>query len=258
MGAMNARYLRLPSRALDREVHLWTYGAWGAPVLVFPTASGMAHEWEAAGAIEALRPLIDAGRIKLYCPESNVSEAWTGSGPPDWRLERHLAYERFIVHELVPWIRQDCGSPTVRIAAAGASFGAYYAANMALKAPEIFHRALCLSGRYAADRFLDGYTSPGTWFVHPLAYVPGLQGEELAAVQRQTHITLVVGRGAHEGRCVEETHALADALEERRISHERDVWGHDVSHEWRWWRRQLQHHLGRWCEGDALARQALR
>lgn len=243
---MHARYLRLPSRHLNRRVHLWTYGWWGAPVLVFPTASGMAHEWEAAGAVEVLRPLIEAGRLKLYCPESNVSEAWTSQAAPDWRIGRHFAYERFIIEELVPWIRYDCETPHLRLATAGASFGAFYAANMALKHPDVFERALCLSGRYAADRFLDGYSSPETWFVHPLAYVPGLRGEALARVQRGTHLTLVVGTGAYEGRCVEETHLLADALAERQISHERDIWGTDVSHEWHWWRRQLQHHLGRW------------
>ena len=29
------------------------------------------------------------------------------------------------------------------------------------------------------------------------------------------------------------------------ISHELDVWGHDVSHDWDWWRKQIAHHLPR-------------
>ena len=33
----------VPSRHMDRPIHLWRYGEWGAPLLVFPTAAGMAH-----------------------------------------------------------------------------------------------------------------------------------------------------------------------------------------------------------------------
>jgi esterase/lipase superfamily enzyme len=25
------------------------------------------------------------------------------------------------------------------------------------------------------------------------------------------------------------------------------VWGQDVSHDWPWWRRQIAHHLARFC-----------
>src|SRR5687768_5818715 len=151
---MTSRYLRIPSRHLDRRVHLWTFGWWGTPVLVFPTSSGMAHEWQASSAVDALQPLIDAGKIKLYCPESNVSQTWMSDDHPREWLARHEAYERFVTDELVPWIREDCGSPHVRLATAGASLGGLYAANAALKYPDIFEWALCLSGRYQADRFL--------------------------------------------------------------------------------------------------------
>ena len=36
-------------------------------------------------------------------------------------------------------------------------------------------------------------------------------------------------------------------LAEKGISHELDVWGHDVSHDWPWWRKQIAHHLPRFC-----------
>lgn len=242
---MESRYLRLPSHHLDRRVHMWTFGWWGTPVLVFPTSSGMAHEWQAAGAVDALAPLIDAGRIKLYCPESNVSQSWRSDDPPDQRVARHLAYERFILDELVPWIRQDCQTPNIRMATTGASLGALYAATMALKHPDLFEWALCLSGRYQADIFLDGYAAAETWFLHPLAFVPGLRGDALRRVRNQTHLVLVAGRGNYEANCAAETHKLADALQERGISHERDLWGLDVSHDWTWWKRQLRYHLVR-------------
>src|SRR5574337_1045558 len=104
-----ARHLMLPSPAMERNVHVWTYGHFGMPVLVFPTAAGFAHEWHAQGMVDVLEPLLAAGAIKLYCPESNVSEAWTRKdADPAWRMTRHAAYERFVLDTLVPFIREDC------------------------------------------------------------------------------------------------------------------------------------------------------
>lgn len=239
-----ARYLRLPSPALGRRVHLWAYGSSGPALVAFPTAAGMAHEWQAAGAIDALEPLLSSGRLRLYCPESEACRSWTARDrPAAERLARHEAYERFVTHELVPWIEADCEEPGVVMGVAGASLGGTLAALLALKVPEKFPWALCLSGRYSTTPLLGGSGGPGAYFNDPLAFVPNLSGPALERVRRHTHLTLVVGRGPHEGRCVRETLWLARALVDRGISHQLDVWGRDVSHEWVWWQRQLRYHL---------------
>ncbi len=231
----------MPSRFLGRRVHLWTFGDRGQPVLVFPSAAGMAHEWQASGAVDTLAPLIAAGRIRLICPESNVAEAWTHGGDPHHRLERHRAYERFIAEELIP-MELDRSPPGARIATTGCSFGAFYAANLALKNPETVEWALCISGRYRTEAFLDGYYDDRVYFADPLHYVPNLHGVWLERVRR-TFLTLVVGRGPHEGRCIRETHDLAWVLGQKRIPHHLDQWGPDADHHWRWWKRQLWMHL---------------
>jgi esterase/lipase superfamily enzyme len=242
---MDGRHQRLPSRHLGRPVHLWSFGWWGTPILVFPSASGMAHEWRSGGAIDALAPLLAAGRIKLYCPESNVSETWHAEDHPKWRLQRHEQYNRFILDELVPYIRRDCNSPDIRLGTIGVSLGAMYAANAALKHPEVFEHALCLSGRYGLEDFLDGYFDDTAYFNAPYAYVPNLAGADLERVRRNTSLTLVVGLGPFEGSCVDETLRMSETLRRKGIRHVRDVWGHDSAHQWEWWRRQLVHHLGR-------------
>jgi len=242
---MKSQHVTIDSPGLGRPVHLWAYGHWGAPVLAFPTAAGMAHEWQRQGMVESLAPLIEGGKIKLYCPESNVAEAWTRrDSDPAWRMHRHQLYEEFVVSNLVPAIRSDCNSAEIRVATAGASLGAFYAANFALKFPELFHYALCLSGRYEMRHFTGGYDSLEVYFNNPLAYVANLHGEALERVRWQTHLTLVCGRGMWEEGCIEETHALADLLAQKEIPHFRDIWGHDVSHDWIWWQRQAAHHLG--------------
>jgi esterase/lipase superfamily enzyme len=243
---MKKRLERIHSPQLDRGISLWSYGHFGLPLVVFPTAAGFAHEWEAQGMLDALAPLLDSGRLKLYCPESNVAEAWTRrDGDAAWRIGRHAAYERFVVETLVPRIREDCRTPGIPLATAGASLGAFYAANMALKHPEIFRWALCMSGRYKMTHFTDGFSNADVYFNNPLAYVGNLDGEPLERIRRNTHLVLVCGQGSFEEGCIEETQALADLCAAKRISHERDIWGRDVSHGWNWWQRQAQLHLGR-------------
>jgi esterase/lipase superfamily enzyme len=241
---MRRRHELVESTAMDRRMHVWCFGHFGSPILVFPSAAGFAHEWDRQGMVEALAPLIDAGKIKLYCPESNVSQTWNDKEThPAVRVQRHNAYEAFIMNDLVPAIRADCNSADIRIATAGTSLGAYYAANFALKQSQVFHYALCLSGRYLATHFTGGFSNTDIYFNNPLAYVSNLEGEPLDLVRSHTHLTLVCGQGAWEEGCIEETHALADVLQSKGIPHYRDIWGHDVSHDWIWWKRQALLHL---------------
>lgn len=238
---MKSSYSRVPSDHLERPVHLWTFGHAGQPIVVFPSAAGMAHEWQASGAVDALAPLIEAGKIRLVCPESNVSRAWTSDDPPEVRLDRHRAYERFILEELVPDVLRN--SDAARVATTGCSFGAFYATNMALKAPHLVEWALGVSGRYRTEAFLEGFYDDRVYFADALHYVPNLAGAGLEAA-RTTSLTLVVGTGPHEGRCIRETHDLAWVLGQQQIPHRTDLWGRDAGHHWSWWRRQILMHVG--------------
>jgi esterase/lipase superfamily enzyme len=239
------RLERFDSQAMGRPMHVWCFGHWGAPVLVLPSAAGTAHEWHQGGLIDALRDLIDDGRIKLYCTESNVAESWADwDGHPEHRLDRHRAFERYVLDELVPRIRDDCRTEAIPIALAGASLGALYAATFALKYPELFRYALCLSGRYDAAWLTNGFTSPELHYNNPMAFVPRLDGAELERVRRSTHLDLVCGRGAHEGTNVRSTIQFGRVLAAQSISHRRELWGREVTHEPRWWRIQAAHYLG--------------
>lgn len=235
----------VPSQAMGRKIYLWQYGTFGWPLLVFPSAAGMAHEWEAHGMTEQLADFIDGGKLKLYCIESNVAEAWTRKeGDPKWRIQRHIAYEQFVTRELVPFIRDDCKTKDIPIAVTGTSLGAFFAANFALKFPEIFRYALCMSGRYDIRSF-NGLDDADVYFNNPLAYAHNLHGEHLDQIRRNTHLALVCGRGKWEEGNYQETEALANVLKGKGVSCELDLWGTDVSHQWEWWVKQARLHLGR-------------
>ncbi|MFO0598180.1 MAG: alpha/beta hydrolase-fold protein [Myxococcaceae bacterium] len=241
---MSSRHILLESPSLGRRVHVWTYGTHGRPVIVFPSNAGIAHEWQASGMVDALGPWLAKGHLKLYCPESNVSQTFSSDGPIDERMHRHRQYEDFIVETLVPFIREDCRAPRLRVTSAGCSMGAMYSALFALKFPELFKSALCMSGRYRGSEYArGGQYSESLYFNDPLAFVPGLGGAALERVRRHTHLTLVVGRGAFEGRCLPETLELGSWLHQKRVPNHVGVWGTDVKHDYTWWRKQVAHYL---------------
>jgi esterase/lipase superfamily enzyme len=229
---------------MGRTVHCWFYGVWGLPVIVFPSAAGFAHEWDIHGMIDALTPLMARGKIKLYTTESNVSKVLTAKESSfDDRMAHFKAYERYVIEDLVPAVRRNCGSSSIKIATAGTSLGAYYAALFALKYPDIFNYGLCMSGRYELSQFFANQQDIDIYYNSPIAFVSNLGGDALKAVQSGTHLSLVCGRGPWEEGCIEETTILANILEAKAIPVTRDIWGSDSAHSWAWWKKQAVHHL---------------
>jgi esterase/lipase superfamily enzyme len=222
------------------------YGHWGRPVLVFPSENGRAGDFAANGMVDAVADLVDAGRVKLYCVDSYDEQSWSNrSLPLDERARRHGAYEAWIVDQVAPFIHADCGGP-LGVLTTGASMGAFHAANFTLRRGDLFPGALCLSGNYDPSTW-HGWGEQGDafYFQNPTAYVANLSGDHLAWLRHHVHPTLVCGQGMWEDTTGAQasTRKLAGLLAEKDIPHELDVWGHDVAHDWPWWRRQLTHHL---------------
>ena len=241
---MRRRYEKIYSPALGRDVEVLAFGHFGAPLIAFPSGGGRYHDFEDNGMIGAVSHLIEAGKIKVYCTDGIDKESWLNRHiEPHWRAVRHNAFQDYFVNNLVPAIRFDCNDTTQRIGLIGCSLGAYHAANFALKFPHIFHYSLCMSGRYNLDDFGGTGDSQDLYFNNPLAYGYNLHGDALNHIRYNTHLALVCGQGAWEGNCLTETHALADILLSKGISHERDIWGFDVEHHWHWWRKQIVYHL---------------
>lgn len=244
---MNAQHHLLDSPDLGRRAHVWTFGVTGQPLVVFPSNAGVAHEWRAGGMIDALAPLLAAGRLKIYCPETNVSRSFSGEGGVGHRMAHHRAYERFVLRTLVPFIRADLRAPHARMLTSGCSVGALYASIFTLKHPEVFKRALCLSGRYRTSWFFDGQSNEDLYFNDPFAFLPNLHGMGLHDIRRQAHLTVVVGRGHAEGGCIPETLEFGSLLEQKGIPHHVAVWGTDSSHTYPWWQKQARHYLSQMC-----------
>jgi len=227
-------------------LRLIAYGHWGRPVLVFPSELGQRWDWEDRGMVEALTPLLDEGRLKLYCVDGADAYSWRADGQPlEERARRHGEYERWIDATVAPWIHDDTSGGEIIVT--GASFGAYHAANFALKRADLYPLAICLSGVYDVAVVGWGERRDATYFNNPLDYVGHLHGEHLDWLRSQVSILLVCGQGQWEDTtgALESTRRFAGLLGEKGIRCELDLWGHDVPHDWPSWRAQIAHHLPR-------------
>jgi esterase/lipase superfamily enzyme len=241
------RDVSLHSQAIGAPGRVLAYGHWGRPLIAFPSEQGSAADWEDRGMVEAVAGLLEAGRVKLYCVSSYDSESWHAHGVPlEERARRHGAYEDWIVNEVAAWIREDCREP-VEIAVAGASFGAYHAANLALRRADAFPLALCFSGVYDVSAVAGGERGEAVYFNNPMDYVSHLHGDHLDWLRRRVSLLLVCGQGQWEDTtgALESTKRFGGLLAEKGIRAEVDLWGHDVPHDWPSWRAQLAHHLPR-------------
>jgi esterase/lipase superfamily enzyme len=216
----------------------------GQPIVAFPSMNGRVWDWEGWGMIEALAPLIEAGRITLYCADGIDWQSWTNGGAPiEERARRHEAYDRYLVNELLPIMRGETDKPAVW--ATGCSMGAFHAANLFFRHPDLVDGVIAISGVYKPTRFLGSFSDEAVYFNSPLYYLPNLEDPWYLERYRRAHLVFVVGQGAWEDDMLADTRALEAVLSEKGVPATFDYWGHDADHDWPWWRKMLPLHLER-------------
>jgi esterase/lipase superfamily enzyme len=236
---------RWHSPRLHTDVTLCRWGTFGQPVLIFPTAGGDAEEIERFQLIRALLPLIEAGRIKVYSCDSVAGRAWfERQGSPEHRMWVQNQFHQYVKHEVVPAIRLDCRAPDIGIWAAGASIGAFHAAAVVCRFPDLFHRAIAMSGTFDLMRFCEGtHVTDEFRVASPLYFVPHLEGPHLE-VLRQRYLLMPTGEGKWEN--IGESWKLAQVLGAKGIPNRVESWGPEVHHDWMTWREMMPKYLGEW------------
>lgn len=236
---------RWHSDALGLSMGVARWGHYGRPVVWFPTGGGDFLDCERFLVVKCLEPLIRAGRIKLYATDSVDRQGWTNRDlSPRDKVAMAVRYDRWIVDELVPRIRSDCGGTTERFGCVGSSLGAFNALNAAAKHPEIFGLMVGMSGTYILDRRVQGYWDEDYYYNSPSQFLPNLgEGPQLDALRRSVFL-IGVGAGPYENR--DYSFTIGSILREKGIPHRVDVWK-DGDHDWPTWREMLPHYLGRWA-----------
>lgn len=236
---MNREYHRWRSAALDRDIELLVFGHAGARTIAFPTSAGRFYDWENRGMVEALRPLLTAGELQLFCVDSVDRESWYNRAiPPEQRVARHDQYDRYILQEVLPFTEKSNPHPFVILT--GASFGGYHALNFSLRHPESVHRVLSMSGLCDIRWVFGNHPEELVYFHNPVQYIANEHEPRRLEALRKLNIILAVGR---EDRLYPSNEQLSQLLWQHGIWHALRVWN-GFAHDWPDWQRMLQLYIG--------------
>ena len=230
------------SPALERDMHMKIYGHGGVPFLAFPTQDGMCRQLEDFGMIDQLSDYLGQGRIQLFAVDSADTDSWSlRGGDGGWRAWRQELYYRYIVDQVVPFMRErNWGLPITF----GMSMGANHAALTFLRRPELFGGMLALSGVFNTDLFFDGYMDPTLYENSPERFLPNLPADHpYIELYNRKKIIFCEGQGAWEEDGVNSLRFLQQVFEQKGIHAWCDFWGYDVNHDWPWWFKQVRYFL---------------
>jgi esterase/lipase superfamily enzyme len=235
---MHEHYVRWYTTHLNRDFEMLVFGHGGIPVILFPTSLGRYFQNKDFGLVGSVAPLVDAGRVKIYCPDGIDEQSWYNKSihPAD-RVKTHMAYERVILHEVVARAQHETGH--TRIAVAGASFGGYHAVNFAFRHPDVAAYCVSLSGSFDIRSFLDGHYDDNAYFNNPVDYLPNLGDSWFLDHLRRMGI--ILGTGDRD-ICRDRNLHLSHLLNTKGIPHFLDD-RRDCGHDWNYWRDMFPHYL---------------
>ena len=236
---MNREYVKDHSRELRRDMELLVFGHAGTPLLVFPTSMGRFFDYEDRGMVGALAPKIDRGELQLFCVDSMDSESWYNKqAQPRERVMRHVQYERYLLHELLPYLRSR--NRSAQLAATGCSFGGYHALNFSLKHPDLVAQCVSMGGAFDVHQFLDGFYDDDCYFNCPPDYMANISDDWHLSRYRRMRIVLATGEW---DMCMDQNVKMSQILNAKGIPHSLDVWGDHAGHDWPWWQKMAVKYL---------------
>jgi len=221
-----------------------TYGHYGFPLLLFPTAAADYLEYERFLLLDFIEDYINAGKVKVFSINSINSESWLNKRVhPKYKGIRQQQYNAYVTEEVVPFIWNSCGGRH-GIITSGASLVAFHAANQVFRRPDLFDGCIAMSGCYDIRDYYEsyGYHDENIFFNNVAEYLPGLNDNYyLPMLRRKRHIHILTGQGSYENP--DASRWLSALLWAKGIPHELDVWGYDMPHDWDTWRAMLPYYL---------------
>jgi esterase/lipase superfamily enzyme len=124
-----------------------SYGHFGFALLLVPTAAADYLEYERFQMMEALAPLINSGKLRVFSIDSINKESWLNNEMlPEHKAIRHNQFNNYVFNEVIPYIRNATSAETM-IYTSGASFGALHSMNLFLKRPDIINGCISIPSR---------------------------------------------------------------------------------------------------------------
>jgi len=155
---MKERHINWYTPWLSRDFDMLVFGGGGGlPLILYPTSFGRYFQNKDFGLVGSVTDYVNAGKVTVYCPDAIDLDSFYNKGihPAD-RMKTHNAYERVIVNDVFDLARRECHCH--RVAVGGASLGAYHAANVAFRHPDLVSHLISLSGSIDISDLFDGYS----------------------------------------------------------------------------------------------------
>jgi esterase/lipase superfamily enzyme len=226
------------SPALSQDMPISIYGHYGFSILLIPTAAADYLEYERFQMMDALAPVLDSGKCKIYSINSINNESWLNNDMyPPHKAIRHNQFNEYVANEVIPFIKETSSDDTP-IYTCGASFGALHAMNLFLCFPDKFSGAISMSGVYNLAEYTKGFYDDQVYFNSPEHYIQNLNDPwYLEKIRASKHIHLYTGSGDYEDP--EASRRFSSILNEKQIPHDLGIWGTDIKHDWPTWRMML-------------------
>lgn len=230
------------SPALGCEMPIVSYGHYGFALLLVPTAAADYMEYERFQLIDALKPYIETGKVKVYSINSINSESWLNNNMiGEHKGIRHNQFNEYVFNEVVPYINNNTSRDT-EIIVSGASFGALHSMNLFLKRPDLIQGVIAMSGVYDLTEYSKGFFDDQVYFNSPQHYISNLNDQwYLDKIRSSKHIHILSGGGDYEDP--EASRKFSSLLNSKSIPHTLDIWGNEWKHDWPTWRAMLPAYL---------------
>jgi len=241
-AGFNREYHKTFSNQLQCQREMLVFGHAGIPVLFFPTRMARFYDYENWKVIDALHHQLEIGLLQIFCVDSFDAESFYNKAlHPAERIQQHLRFEKYILFEVLPFIRTKNRHPEITIA--GCSLGGYHALNISLRHPWHFKKVVAMSGRYDLtvqqtyfDDLFDGFTNEDIFLNMPSQYLPALKQKHSIRLLQKLDITIVIGR---EDAFLANNRQLNAVLEAKKIPHHFYIWDGEA-HKAKYWREMVK------------------
>lgn len=233
---MQEEYTKWYSPNLSMDIDMLTFGHGGFPVLLFPTSQGRYYENKDFRLIDSIQHFINAGKVKVYCPDGIDSLSFYNKGVhPSERIRNHIWYDKMLLEEVVSRAQNDTGHH--KVITAGCSFGGYHAANFAFRYPWLVSHMFSMSGAFDIRGQFDGFYNEDVYFHNPVDYLPAANNPEL------WNMKIVLGTSDRD-ICRSYNEQLSEILNKKGISHWLDI-RPNADHDWPIWREMFPDYLSK-------------
>lgn len=219
---------------LHKEMETLVFGHAGHPLILFPTSMGRYYENKDFKLIDSVANFINEGKIKIYCPDSVDALSWYNKNvhPAD-RVKNHIAYDKYLLEELLPLAKNETGHR--KVITAGCSFGGYHAANFGFRHPWAVSHIFSMSGAFDITGQLDGFYNDDVYFNNPVDFLPNNINPEL------WELKIVLGTSDRD-ICRADNERLSGILQEKGMNHWLDM-RQNADHDWPIWRDMFAEYI---------------